>query len=290
MVMIFILLYSIFSVNNLTAAKLKIDHQPLQDYTVRKNKNKKIVKPEYIIIHYTANCNQKSVINHFKKTKVSSHYIINPHGKITETIHPDNTAQHAGESSWKNNTEMNTYSIGIELINPGFTKENQEPCSSEQPELWTNQDCILLEGSPECWYPFTKQQISSLIALCKKLIQQYHIPTCNVLGHSDIAPGRKTDPGPLFPWKTLAEYGVGLWYNTINTTLEFSIQEIQFMLQAFGYGIKITNKLDQQTKQIITAFQMHFRPSNIDGIPDQETIAILYSLLNKYDKGYLDLI
>lgn len=270
--------------------QLNIQHQPSINYSERINKNKKSVKPEYIIIHYTANCNHKSVIDHFKSWihKVSAHYVIQTNGTIVETVHPDHAAWHAGKSSWKNNSEMNIYSIGIELINPGFTDKNSKPCPETNENNWTMQDCIEIEGSPNCWYAFSKKQIQSLIELCKDLIQKYHIDPYNILGHSDIAPDRKIDPGPLFPWQLLSQYGIGMWWDKLpELSIQPSIQEIQKKLQDFGYTIKITNKIDAQTTNIIKAFQSHFRPKKIDGMLDTETIAILDALLDKYKRNVL---
>lgn len=280
--LLYCLLYYIFALHTLIQAELSIQHQPSQNFDQRQNKQRKIVAPNYIIIHYTANCDKKSTLKWLKNIMhpVSAHYIIEPNGSIIQTVDPENRAWHAGESSWKDNNEMNTYSIGIELVNPGFTTIKTDPCPNND-EPWNIDHSIQLHGSDLYWYPFTKAQIQNLIELCQELMQRYHIKSQNVLGHSDIAPYRKTDPGPLFPWKLLANNGIGIWYkNATNYPLD-SIQRLQTMLKEFGYKIKVTDKLDKQTHQIIKAFQMHFRPTKIDGNPDDETVGILSALLSQ---------
>jgi N-acetyl-anhydromuramyl-L-alanine amidase AmpD len=241
--------------------------------------NNQLVKPEYIILHYTANCNEKSVLQWFKNYlyPVSAHYVIAPNGDITMTVDPKNRAWHAGESYWKGCEEMNAYSIGIEIINPGSTDQQTAPCKEDQ-KVWSQKDCYLVSGSKNCWYPFTKEQIKSVITLCKQLMKEYKIPAENVLGHSDIAPGRKIDPGPLFPWSFLAQQGIGLWPKNIKPLKETNIKEAQKYLAQIGYNIKVTGEVDDQTKKVLKSFQMHFRPTNIDGEVDLETFTILANI------------
>ena len=128
---------------------------------------------------------------------------------------------------------------------------------------------------------FTKEKIKSLIKLCKQIIERYKIPACNILGHSDIAPGRKVDPGPLFPWKKLAEHGVGLWWKDLQPCQKWDITDLQTKLEKFGYKIEITGQKDAQTTKVIQAFQMHFQQNDISGISNDQTLKILNSLLNQ---------
>lgn len=262
-------------------ANINLQYQPSKNFDERKVK-KLTVTPQYIILHYTANCDKKSVLSWFKNAlnPTSAHYVIGPNGQITQTVDPDKRAWHAGDSSWKNNTDMNAYSIGIEIVNPGFTQQKTDPCPQTDDDPWNKNSSLQVSGSELHWYPFTKAQIQSLIALCQQLMLRYQIPPENILGHSDIAPHRKSDPGPLLPWKFLAEHNVGIWPKSLTQHSNHSVQEIQTMLQAFGYKIKITGTLDKETMQVLKAFQMHFRPTNIDGNADPQTIAILYALLN----------
>jgi N-acetyl-anhydromuramyl-L-alanine amidase AmpD len=247
----------------------------------RINSKNQRVKPKYIILHYTANCDERSILKWFKNYlyPVSAHYVIAPNGTITMTVDPSNRAWHAGESYWKGCEEMNAYSIGIEIINPGSNEQKTEPCKEDQ-TTWSKKDCYITKGSENCWYPFTTQQITSVIELCKKLMNKYKISSQNIIGHSDIAPGRKIDPGPLFPWSFLAQHGIGLWPEDVKNFKTINMLQAQKNLALIGYNIKTTGILDDQTKKVLIAFQMHFRPNNIDGQLDQETFNILTNMAN----------
>lgn len=147
--------------------------------------------------------------------------------------------------------------------------------------------------------PFDEAQVKKVAALVKDIVTRYNIPATNVLAHSDIAPTRKQDPGPLFPWKRLYdEYQIGMWYDDaikqgyydLATSTGFQntyndaafILNVQSQLQKFGYGLDLTGKWDDATKKTIEAFQYHFRPQNYDGIMDAETFSILQALNQKY--------
>ncbi len=202
-------------------------------------------------------------------SEVSAHYLIsdiNPN-HIFQLVDESKRAWHAGISSWQGRNHINDTSIGVEIVNLGYIKDQQETI---------------------IWYPYPSDQIESVIALCQNIIARYNIhPTC-VVGHSDIAPSRKQDPGPLFPWKQLYDNGVGAWYdqakaNSLSASLDISnIKLIQKNFGKYGYNIKLTGIIDKQTTDIIKSFQTHFRPLNCFGILDIETIAILEALLEKY--------
>jgi N-acetylmuramoyl-L-alanine amidase len=159
---------------------------------------------------------------------------------------------------------MNSSSIGIEIVNPGF---------KDTP-------------TGRLWYPYTEAQVQSLIVLLKDISQRYAINPRNIVGHSDIAPLRKLDPGPLFPWKRLAEQGIGIWPNeqavarqqTRFETQLPSISWYQTQLARFGYDTPQTGELDVATRHVLAAFQMHFRPARYDGTPDAQTAAMLQVL------------
>lgn len=244
-------------------------------------KTKKNVLPAYIIIHYTSGCTSKkafqSLSNYFRR--VSSHYVISEDGTISQLVDESKRAWHAGVSSWKEHSDINTHSIGIEIVNPGFSKINQAPCIQNS-NLWNTAQGVIIPGSEFMWYRFTEAQINSTISLCKEIIQKYNIKPKHILGHSDIAPERKIDPGPLFPWKALAENKVGIWHPQAQSASykEPSVLETQEALKRWGYNIHISGKLDNQTKKVVQAFQMHFRPEKIDGIMDVETYSILKTL------------
>lgn len=273
------------------ASCLNVIQTPSPNFNERidKKTNKLITNPTYIILHYTSGCTAKKAFktlsNFFRP--VSAHYLIGANGNITQLVDESKRAWHAGKSSWKKNDQLNSYSIGIEIVNPGFSELDQEPCT-ENFEIWNKKNGQKVSGSSYFWYSFTQDQIQSVITLCKDIINRYNIKPENILGHSDIAPGRKVDPGPLFPWQELAEQGIGTWYDENLIAKELSkdnhesmpIGTVQNLLNAWGYKTPRSGIFDEQTKKVIQAFQMHFRPKNIDGIADTETIFILKQLLN----------
>ena len=193
-----------------------------------------------------------------KKSKVSTHYLINRTGSITRMVDDQNTAWHAGKSKWKNFINLNDQSIGIELVNQGhqFGYEN-----------------------------FSKKQISKLILLCKFLIKKYKIKYSNILGHSDIAPLRKKDPGEKFPWYLLSKKKIGYWHdiskkNIKNQNLsKRNLRKIFFNnLYKIGYRYFVKNKPSKNDSKVIKAFQRRFRPNNVNGLIDQKCLQISYYL------------
>lgn len=224
----------------------------------------------YLVLHYTA-ANLKSSLNQLTNpsAQVSAHYLvpetpIEGENKIFQLVDESKRAWHAGVSTWQKRSGLNDSSIGIEIVNLGYKEENRR----------------------RQYYPFTDYQIDCVIALSKQIVERYQLhPTC-IVAHGDIAPGRKVDPGPLFPWKKLYEAGIGAWYDEHTLDLKAhqtpDISLLQKNLRTYGYPIELTGKLDMQTKNVICAFQMHFRPSNYSGEPDAETLAILENLLHKY--------
>lgn len=218
---------------------------------------------KFIVLHYTVS-DKPSSIKILTQQNVSAHYLVtnDPQPIIYNLVPETQMAWHAGVSSWKGYTNLNTSSIGIEIVNPGWTAT---PDGGRQ------------------YYPFPQSQIDAIIPLVKDIAQRYHVPPENVIGHSDIAPGRKQDPGPLFPWQQFAAAGVALWPDAnrvaaVRPVFDAQLPDItwfQNKLAAFGYGIKETCVFDQQTKDVLSAFQSHFRQSNIDGNPDAETAAVL---------------
>lgn len=231
-------------------------------------------RQQFLVLHYTAD-NFETSLEELTKGPVSSHYLVpegpmNDRREVFRLVSEDLRAWHAGVSAWQNHANLNDSSVGIEIVNLGYVDKEGE----------------------RHWFPFATYQIETVIELCKDIVDYYKIePTC-VVGHSDIAPGRKVDPGPLFPWKKLYEHGIGAWYDDADKVAaeaeaEFEQGDIntlwmQKKLRAYGYLIETTGNLDEQTKQVVTAFQMHFRPSNYSGIPDCETYAILSALIKKY--------
>ena len=195
--------------------------------------------PIYIILHYTELPFDKALeVLCSSKYGVSAHYLIHENGTVHNLVCESKIAWHAGDSYWQGKSHLNNYSIGIELDNLGDR-------------------------------PFTVRQISSCIALCKYLIIKYNISPANVLGHSDIAPERKIDPGIFFNWSLLASYGIGLWpkrEKILKTSVENSVINIQKKLKKIGYKITVNGVHDYQTNSVIRSFLSHFCPTSITSI------------------------
>ncbi len=216
-----------------------------------------------IVLHYTGMRSGEEALARLTDAaaKVSSHYLVHEDGRIDQLVAEARRAWHAGLSSWKGVTDINSCSIGIEIVNPGHEFGYRD---------------------------FPDAQIETVIALCRDIIARHDIPLARVLAHSDIAPERKQDPGEKFPWGRLAASGVGLWLEPSplmeGTTLHPEdrgpqVAELQRVLARFGYAADITNRYDKGTIEIVTAFQRHFRPARVDGIADRSTVATLQRLL-----------
>ena len=230
-------------------------------------KKRKSNKIKFIILHYTGMKKESEAIQRLTNvfSKVSSHYFVKKNGEIVVMVPDLYEAWHAGVSAWKNFKSLNKYSIGIEISNPGHDHEYKK---------------------------FSKKQIQSIKKICKFLIEKYKINKKNVLGHSDIAPNRKKDPGEKFPWKYLAKFGIGNWHSILQKTLiknrrkkiNHTDRKIFFKnLSKIGYQIKSPTK--SKTKEfsnlITTAFQRRFRQELINGIIDQECLLISKNLAKK---------
>lgn len=242
----------------------------------------------FVVIHYTSIDweNSLKVLTN-ERYEVSSHYLIPEGGddtysdqiKIFQLVDEENRAWHAGISKWEERTNINDQSIGIELV-------NQAECSVRQGSQYdytNNYICLFSE--------FDSDQIDQLILLLKDILSRHdEIKPTYIVGHSDISPDRKFDPGPKFPWKKLYENGIGAWYD--DQTFEKyknqfkrkipDINQIQCALKRYGYGIEVTNKMDQQTFFVIRAFQYHFTPNKSDGSISVDTVSALWALLEKY--------
>lgn len=220
---------------------------------------------QYVIMHYTSTSMEKflQLLTH---GEVSSHYLIGDDSKATiyKLVDESARAWHAGESEWEGRTWLNSSSIGIEIVNPGF---KDTPAG-------------------RLWYPYTEAQIQSITVLLKDIVKRNKIDPKHIIGHSDIAPTRKQDPGPLFPWKRLAAEGLGIWpderlvaqHQALLATNLPSISWFQQQLARLGYSTPQTGELDTATRQVLAAFQMHYRPARFDGEPDAQSAAILQVL------------
>ena len=201
-------------------------------------------KPNFIIIHHTAQDSLKQTLKTFTltATQVSSHYIIAQDGRVVHMLNDYLRAWHAGNASWGKNTDINSASIGIELDNNGTQS-------------------------------FSELQINSLLALLTKLKKDYNIPTQNIIGHSDIAPTRKQDPSAFFPWKKLAEMGFGIWSDESleSVPCDFNIEQA---LRIIGYNTK-------NLPAAISAFKLHYIQKEVDAVLDEKTINTIYSIYKK---------
>lgn len=227
-------------------------------------------RQRFIILHYTA-VNRDGSLRALTGNDVSSHYLVSDqkNDPVFYLVDENKRAWHAGASEWKTTKNLNDSSIGIEIVNNGDVSGRFEP--------------------------FKDFQIKEVAVLVRHLVDKYEIPPTNILGHSDIAPQRKPDPGPLFPWEELnKKYNIGMWYDSSSKSMYESqyastwdtipAATVQAEFSKFGYAVNQTGRWDEQTKNIIKAFQYHFRPSKYDGKLDLETYAILKALNDKYNK------
>ncbi|MFC3122844.1 penicillin binding protein PBP4B [Agaribacter flavus] len=249
-----------------------------------------------IVMHFTAVDYARSVELLVDEGYVSAHYLIpqsndpsypNDSLEIIQLVDDDQRAWHAGVSYWQGRTGLNDTSIGIEIVNIPECIETEEP---SRPALHSNDKL--------CVYPdFDPKQIELLIRLGKDLLARHpDVSPTSVVGHSDIAPSRKHDPGPRFPWFKLYEAGIGAWYD--NDTMAkywqtfskhpLDIHLLQRALRNYGYGIIETGIADQQTVDTIAAFQMHFLPWKVTGSADEGTAAAVFALLEKYFPNKLE--
>ncbi|AHL77281.1 N-acetylmuramoyl-L-alanine amidase [Stutzerimonas stutzeri] len=222
-------------------------------------------RAQFIVLHYTSSDLPRS-LEILKGNDVSSHYLIGESpATIYRLVDENRRAWHAGESQWMGRTWLNSSSIGIEMINRGYIEDAQ---------------------GRRLWYPYSEQQIDALIVLLKDIMQRHGLNPGAIVGHSDIAPQRKVDPGPLFPWKRLADAGLVPWPDAATVERQRSLfaQELpnvawfQVQLARQGYKVPEHGHLDLETRNVIEAFQMKYRPARFDGEPDAETAAILAAL------------
>ena len=229
-----------------------------------------------LVIHYTAD-DFPSSLTTLTGHVVSAHYLLPAQppkydGKpqVWQLVPENMLAWHAGQSYWRGATRINDTSIGIELENPGWRRE----------------------GKNVIWTPYSASQMAALLPLARDIIRRYHIPPQNVLAHSDIAPMRKQDPGPLFPWQQLAEQGIGAWpdadrvaFYLGNRAPSQRVDSKKLLALLAQYGYEVSDRMTAYQKQVlIAAFQMHFRARDCRGYADAESEAIASALVEKYVK------
>lgn len=234
----------------------------------------------FLVMHYTQ-IGENESLRVLTGDDVSAHYLVPEHPRVEHgapvvyQLVPDaQRAWHAGVSAWQGTTELNAASIGIENVNLG-------PIDTPQGRTWQ---------------PYPPEQVDALIRLSKDIVARYGIPPTRVVAHSDIAPQRKLDPGPAFPWRALAQAGVGAWPDDATVAARLAgrdphasadVRALQQKLARYGYDVPTDGVLDARTRRVFAAFQMHFRPSDYAGNADAETDAIAQALLDKYGEAEL---
>ncbi len=220
-------------------------------------------RPDLLLLHYTGMPTADEALRRLcdPAAEVSAHYLVMEDGAVIQLVPEDRRAHHAGVSSWAGETDINSRSVGIEIVNPGHAG-----------------------GLP----PYPDVQIAAVTRLAQAIVEHWGIPAERVLGHSDVAPGRKEDPGERFPWDRLAVAGIGLWAEPLPVTEDVvlrpgdhgpAVQAVQDALAFYGYGIEATGAYDDATRLVVAAFQRHFRPARVDGILDSSTLGTLQNLV-----------
>lgn len=225
--------------------------------------------PSIIVLHYTGMETGEGAEAWLADpaSEVSAHYVVHEDGQIVQMVREADRAWHAGKSFWAGETDINSISVGIEIVNPGHTLGYTD---------------------------FPDPQISAVIALCSGIATRHRIrPEC-VLAHSDVAPGRKVDPGEKFPWALLAEAEIGLWVEPGFVTggggfgegaRGRPVQALQAMLSLYGYDCPETGVFDGRTRVVVEAFQRHFRPALVNGVADVSTLDTLARLIDALPGG-----
>lgn len=218
---------------------------------------------QFLVLHYTDESLADS-LRILTQGPVSSHYLVSDETppRIYRLVDEDRRAWHAGDSHWRGTSMLNAASIGVEIVNPGAS--------------------VGADGQRR-YAPYPPEQIDLLVALVKDIVGRHGIDPLRIVGHSDIAPQRKTDPGPLFPWKRLADEGLVPWPDatrvaTLRASYESDLPAVawyQQQLQALGFRVPDHGMLDETTRRVVAAFQMRYRPSLHDGQPDAQTAALL---------------
>jgi len=221
-------------------------------------------RPDMILLHYTGMQDSAVALKRLidPTSQISCHYFVYEDGRITQLVQESRRAWHAGASFWAGETDINSCSIGIEIVNPGH-------------------------AFGYCAFP--ERQIAAVTTLCRSILMRHTVPSVRVLAHSDVAPARRQDPGEKFPWRTLHDSGVGHWIKPapiMNFGQSLSpgdrgdaVAALQRLLADYGYGVAVNGEYDATTSEVVTAFQRHFRPERVDGIADASTRSTLQELL-----------
>jgi N-acetylmuramoyl-L-alanine amidase len=222
--------------------------------------------PDMILMHYTGMQTGEAALARLcsPESKVSAHYVVFEDARIVQCVPEEKRAWHAGASYWAGETDINSRSIGIEIVNPGHEFGYRD---------------------------FPLRQVAAVISLCKSIVMRRGpIAPDRVLAHSDVAPSRKEDPGEKFPWELLYNSGIGHWVRPAPVDIDGAplqsgdrgeaVQRLQSGLKSYGYGIDETGLYDSATRTVVAAFQRHFRPARVDGVADPSTVRTLRALID----------
>ncbi len=261
-----------------------------------------------IVIHHTTGDFHDSFHVLTKKTDrpVSSHYLIPEPGdasypetdlKLYTLVSEEKRAWHAGSSYWAGKTSLNDMSVGIELVNQTYCRNSEQAIPNDQEDQEDQED---QDPARICFYPdFDDTQLAILTDLLKGILERHpDVKPTDIVGHADITPQRKIDPGPRFPWQRLYRLGFGAWYDD-DTVFKYweqfrlempPVLTLQTALNAYGYDIELSGENDRQSRNVVRAFQMHFLPWQVSGEFNDQTVAVLYALLEKYRPEQLELL
>lgn len=216
---------------------------------------------DILLLHYTGMVSAEAAVERLSQGEVSCHYVVLEDGEILQLVPEERRAWHAGVSSWEGETDVNSGSIGIEIVNPGHEHGYRD---------------------------FPDAQVEAVLALSRDICARWAIQPQRVLAHSDVAPRRKQDPGERFPWYRLAAAGVGHWVapTPIGEGARLAlgdegepVEHLQTLLSLYGYGIEIDGRYGPVTEDVVRAFQRHFRQELVDGVADFSTADTLRNLL-----------
>jgi len=219
---------------------------------------------DMLLLHYTGMASAEAARDLLcsAQSGVSCHYLVDEDGAITQMVSEELRAWHAGVSCWKGETDTNSRSIGIEIQNPGHALGYRN---------------------------FPGRQMRAVIALCRDILSRHAIPPAHVLAHSDVAPGRKIDPGERFDWALLHREGIGHWVPPAQPDpaplSAHELRQFQRLLGTYGYAIGETGEWDEATRKVTDAFQRHFRPALVNGVPDRSALRTAERLVSGLDVG-----
>ena len=242
------------------------------------NQNERKYPVDMLVLHYTGMEDGPSALARMRleEAQVSAHYMVDDNGDVYQLVPDDMRAWHAGRSSWQGDVDLNSRSVGIEIVNGGH-------------------NVPLADGSVP---PYTRAQIDAVIELSRAIIARHNIPQHRVVGHSDIAPDRTIDPGEHFPWAELSDRGVGLWpdmpdekqvqeqahrFPTLTRgSDDLLVARLQDQLKIIGYGIEMSGIYDEQTEQVVSAFQRRWNQAFVTGIADPLTQLLVEKVCERH--------